>query len=272
MPFVLVAVCTMTSMVPAAVDATYTGPYTRPPPGHKIPRSMKKPDYAVTVEHDITVDAMALRGRQKDAADQGTMELGGVHMVAQQVPLHNHPKVARAGKSSLAPSTPLRQRQNLTHRSNALQLSNLTEQASLQQPSTAQPSSMWARKEKEFPTTALPANNTQTQVQSVEEEEEGTRHPPLHGIVAAVAASLGWGVLMLLKCKGFIHELSPKSPLTGFMRSHLERRTSANGQSRRNHRKSTARFCPTRFNSQVPQAIGPGAQFTAMADSHSDRL
>jgi len=204
MPFVLVAVCTMTSMVPAVLDATYTGPYTRPPPGHEIPRSRRTPDYAVTVENDISGVTMALRGGQKDAADEGTMELSGVHMVAQQVPLHNHPKVARAGKSShpSAHSTPPRQQHNLTHRGNASQLSNLTEQASLQQPSTAQPSSMWARKEKDVATTALPANNTQ-------EEEKGTRHPPLHGILAAVAASLGWAVLMLLKCKGFINELSP---------------------------------------------------------------
>lgn len=83
--------------------------------------------------------------------------------------------------------------------------------------------------------------------------EEGNRiaRPPLYGVLAALAASLGYALLMVTRCKGFMNELTLKQPLAGFMHSH--RATRENGQSRRNDKKATARFCPSRFNREVLQ-------------------
>jgi len=97
-------------------------------------------------------------------------------------------------------------------------------------------------------------------VSPAQEDEDGTRHtplrPPLYGILSAIAASLGYAVLMIMRFKGWLHELAPKPPLSGFMRSHLDRATSENGQSRRKNRKTIAKFCPSRFNAQAAQVAG----------------
>lgn len=82
-------------------------------------------------------------------------------------------------------------------------------------------------------------------------EQESVARPPLYGILAALAASLGYALLMVLRCKGFMNELTAKNPPAGFTPSH--RATRANGQSRRNTKKATARFCPSRFNSEALQ-------------------
>jgi len=216
----------MKSMVPTNAGDSYT----QPPTGHEVlhwrgSASTRRLDYAGSVDHDVNVNALGLRGRQKTGVEKDSMLLGGVDIVAQQVPLPSHHPRAVKSSHSLLPSTFQRPASNQ---------SNLTGYG------------------------LNIALGMQTANRSVK-DEASTRHPPLHGILAAAAASLGWALLMWMKCKGFINELSPKSPLAGFMRSHLERPTSVSLQAGLSGRKTAARFCPTRFNPSLPQARGTSA-------------
>jgi len=98
-------------------------------------------------------------------------------------------------------------------------------------------------------------------------QEKMLARPPLYGILAALGASVGYAVLMVARCKGFLNELAPKAPLSGFMRSHLEKSNWANGEPRRKNRRGAAKFCGGATSLKV---VGVSEQNVGIGGVHPD--
>lgn len=85
-----------------------------------------------------------------------------------------------------------------------------------------------------------------------EENAETRPQPALYARLSALGASLGFVFMMIMKCKGLLAELAPKAPLSGFVRSHLDRPTRGSGEHGRKRARGGARFCSSRVSRAAP--------------------
>jgi len=90
-------------------------------------------------------------------------------------------------------------------------------------------------------------------------QEQRLDTPPLYGVLSALGASIGYAILMIMRCKGFMQELSPKQPVTDFMQAHSQRHARGDVHSGR-ARKGRALFCgSTRARDVANQQTTPFA-------------
>jgi len=250
------------SMVIAVTNNTYG--QLPPEPGRGIPHwhgspSMTNHDLSNGTKHEITVDAQLVPQNMDHSFDGPDMVLGidGVDIVARQVPLPKHLRPAPLAQPPSAPPS-ANVENGLTESLGEMHRWALPGEE-VRHPEVSMPAISTAR--------PLPEDATSSPL--LLRDEMGVGRPPLYGIISAIAASLGYALLMMFKCKGCISELAPKPPLLGFMRSHLDKR---NGQSRRNTRKGGARFCPGRFNVNANLAVDASAQIVTSGGADANPL
>lgn len=113
-----------------------------------------------------------------------------------------------------------------------------------------------------FLTLPVVLEHRNTSLLTVLDGEEARQPPAFYAILSALGASLGYIVMMIVRCKGLLDELAPKQPIREFMRSNLECPTRKQKESRRKNGRTGARFCSTNMVGRIelPLTRASGAQ------------
>lgn len=92
------------------------------------------------------------------------------------------------------------------------------------------------------PFTEVNASRPEMPTPIIQAEDAGAAQPPLFALVSALGASLGYMIMMIMRCKSFLAELAPKQPLRQFVLASLERPLASRGSARRIKAKGSSRF------------------------------
>jgi hypothetical protein len=100
-----------------------------------------------------------------------------------------------------------------------------------------------------FPFSQESNTSVPTPEHDIRKEEARNPRPPTYALLSAIGASIGYIIMIIKRCKGFLDELAPKQQLAEFVLHQLE--CQRRHQSRHGKRQGKTRFCSSRAKLDV---------------------